>query len=87
MYLDLLTWTRHLPLGHTFYEQGVQGQRKPGSHTGYITAPERDPQTSRYCSVRNLMVIKKKPKNTKVKQSFLKILYQLAKVRIKVQNQ
>lgn len=70
MYLDLLTWTRHPPLGHTFYEQGVQGQHKPGSHTGYITAPERDPQTSRYCSVRNLMVIKKKPKKHKSKAIF-----------------
>lgn len=70
MYLDLLTWTRHPPLGHTFYEQGVQGQHKPGSHTGYITAPERDPQTSRYCSVRNLMVIKKKTKKHKSKAIF-----------------
>lgn len=83
VFLDLLTWTRHPPLGHTFYEQGVQGQHKLGSHTGYVTAPERDPQTLQYCSVRNLIVIKK----TKVEQSFLKILYQLAKDRRKIQNQ
>lgn len=59
-FLDLLTWTRHLPLDHIPYEQGVLGQHKLDFHTGYVTAPGRDPRTLQYCSVQNLMVTKPK---------------------------
>lgn len=59
-FLDLLTWTRHPLLDHIPYEQGVLGQHKLDFHTGYVTAPGRDPQTLQYCSVQNLIVTKPK---------------------------
>lgn len=85
IFLDLLTWTRHPPLDHISYEQGVLGQHKLGFHTGYVTAPGIDPWTLQYCSVQNLTVTKTKAKKF---WSLLKIfqLYQLAEDRRKIKT-
>lgn len=51
---DLRTWTWRPLLGRISDEQAVQGPRGQGCHCECLTAPEKDPPTSWYYSIRSL---------------------------------